>query len=114
MGKEEVLTNTEESLKAEIERTFDFGEAIFWLKRGFKVARKNWNAKGMWVSMTPGRTLDVNKDNIWTKNIKDAAETNGGTIVIRPYLSLKTADNQIQIGWVASQSDTLCNDWCIV
>ena len=115
MEKEKVvLTNTLESLRKEFEWTFDFGEALFWAKKGLKVSRKGWNGKGQWVSFTEGRELDLSKDNIWTKNVKDVAESNGGKVTIRPYLSLKTADNQIQIGWLASQSDMLSNDWYLV
>lgn len=33
------------------ENTFSFGEAIKYLKRGFKVARKGWNGKGIYLEM---------------------------------------------------------------
>jgi hypothetical protein len=38
----------------------------------------------------------------------DSALDQIGTL---PVLCLKTADNKIQIGWVASQSDVLADDW---
>ena len=35
------------------EATFSFGEAIKYLKRGMKVARKGWNGKGMYLFKSP-------------------------------------------------------------
>jgi hypothetical protein len=92
----------------------DFGEALFWAKKGFVVSRKGWNGKGQWVSYTEGKTLDLSVNEIWTKPIKDVAEQNGGKVTIRPYMNLKTVDNQIQIGWIPSASDMLAKDWYIV
>jgi hypothetical protein len=93
---------------------FDFGEALFWVKKGFKLSRKGWNGPGQWITFTDGRELDLSINDIWTKNIKDVAEENGGKVFIRPYLSMKTVNNEIQIGWLASQSDMLAKDWYIV
>ena len=91
-----------------------FGLAIEQLKDGQKVARSGWNGKGMWISMTNGKTLDLSIDDIWTQNVKDVALENGGTVELLPYLVMKTADNKIQIGWLASQSDILADDWIVV
>lgn len=92
----------------------DFGKALVALKGGLKVARKGWNGKGMWVSMTEGKTLDMAKDDIWTQNVRDIAYANGGKVEILPYLVMKTTDNKLQIGWLASQSDMLAEDWEVV
>ena len=92
----------------------DYSAALYLLKQGKKLARAGWNGKNMWVSMTPGKTLDMEVDDIWTGNVKDVAIANGGTVEICPYMSLKTADNKIQIGWIPSQSDQLATDWCVV
>lgn len=92
----------------------NFGQAIKMLKQGNKVARKGWNGKGMFISMTSGKVLDIEKDDIWTKNIRDVAVSNGGTVELLPYISMKTADNKIQIGWIASQSDVLAEDWVVI
>ena len=92
----------------------NFGKAIESLKEGNKVARKGWNGKGMFISMTGGKVLDIEKDDIWTKSIRDVAVSNGGTVELLPYLSMKTADNKVQIGWIASQSDVLAEDWEVI
>ena len=87
------------------------GWAIDRLKQGAKVARSGWNGKGMWISMTEGKTLDLDIHDIWTQNVKDIAVENGGTVELLPYLVMKTADKKLQIGWLASQSDLLAEDW---
>jgi hypothetical protein len=92
----------------------DFGEAIFWAKKGFKISRKGWNGPGQWVSYTEGRELDLEKHNIWTPPIREVAEANGGKVTIRPYMNLKTVDNEILIGWVPSTSDMLAKDWYFI
>lgn len=88
-----------------------FGKAIELVKEGKKVARRDGMEKGMFISMTNGKVLDIAKDDIWTKNVKDVAISNGGVVELLPYLVMKTADNKIQIGWLASQSDILAEDW---
>jgi hypothetical protein len=67
-----------------------FGHAIEALKAGYKVARAGWNGKGMWLALYGGKAdvLDV--------------------------ITMKTADNKILMGWLASQTDMLAEDWCIV
>ena len=95
-------------------KNMSFGEALVFLRAGDKVAREGWNGKGMWVSRTEGKILDLDKDNTWTKNVRDVAVSNGGFVELLPYLSMKTADGKIQIGWLASQSDMLAFDWCVV
>jgi len=91
-----------------------FGNALLLLKEGHKVQRARWNGKNMWISMTQGSILDMDKQDIWTENIKQVAKDNGGKVEILPYLSMKTANNKIQIGWVASQSDMVATDWLVV
>ena len=91
-----------------------FGEALVHLYVGHRLARKGWNGRGMWISYTPGITLDAEVDNIWTDNVRRQAIDNGGTIELRPYLLMKTVEGHIQIGWQPSQSDALANDWMVV
>jgi len=91
-----------------------FGIAIEEAKKGNKIARSGWNGKGMFVSMTAGRILDLAVDDIWTQNVKDIAVANGGIVEVLPYMVMKTADNKLQIGWLASQSDMLADDWMVV
>jgi hypothetical protein len=90
-----------------------FGHAIEAARQGYKIARAGWNGKGMWVSWSPGHP-GLKSDAIWTPNVKEVAEANGGAVDILPYFNMKTADNKIQCGWVPSQSDMLAEDWSII
>lgn len=92
-----------------------FGMAIEAMKRGKKVARKGWNGKGMWlcVPLVDG-PKHVSMDGIWGEPNKDYAGLIGGTVKVMPYVSMKAADGSIVIGWLASQTDMLAEDWQIV
>ena len=92
-----------------------FGMAIEAMKRGKKVARAGWNGKGMWlcVPLNDG-PKHVSMDGIWGEPNKDYAGLIGGTVKVMPYVSMKTADGSIVMGWLASQTDMLAEDWQIV
>ena len=92
-----------------------FGMAIEAMKQGKKVARKGWNGKGMWlcVPLCDG-PKEIPADGIWGKPNAEYAEQNGGTVKVVPYVTMKAADGTIVMGWLASQTDMLSEDWCIV
>lgn len=98
-----------------------FGMALEYLKRGRKVARKGWNGKGMWLSLSgdgfPGETplvRYVDHDKFWSKNNSDFALEQGGCAKVLPCITMKTADDCILMGWLASQTDMLSEDWEVV
>lgn len=92
----------------------DFGDAIRELKAGAKVARSGWNGKGMWLSLTPG-TKAVPAANIWSPNNRAYAESLPGQVVeVLPAITMKTATGEILMGWLASQTDMLAEDWDVV
>lgn len=84
------------------ENTFNFGEAIKYLKRGMKVARKGWNGKNQYIELAScisyknpaGEIVNVEHENIGNKAIAFVG-TSG-----------------VQMGWLASQADMLADDWC--
>ena len=92
-----------------------FGMAIESMKRGKKVARRGWNGKGMWlcVPLFDG-PREIPAVDIWGKPNAEYAEQNGGTAKVMPYVTMKTADGAIVMGWLASQTDMLAEDWVIV
>ena len=92
-----------------------FGMAIEAMKRGKKVARKGWNGKGMWlcVPLCNG-PKEVPAHSLWGKPNAEYAERNGGTAKILPYVTMKAADGSIVMGWLASQTDMLAEDWTVV
>ena len=89
-----------------------FGAAIESLKLGFKVARKGWNGKGMYLWLKPATTVKSE----WCKDcaLKEAADANGGEIEALGTICMKTADNKVLTGWLASQTDILATDWFVV
>lgn len=92
-----------------------FGQAIEAMKAGKKVARAGWNGKGMWlcVPLVDG-PKEIPATDIWGKPNAKYAEDNGGTVKVMPYVTMKTADGSIVMGWLASQTDMLSEDWVIV
>lgn len=84
--------------------TFGFGEAIKYLKRGMKVARKGWNGKNQYIELAQnisyqnrnGELVNCNHENIGNKAIAFVG-TSG-----------------VQMGWLASQADMLAEDWIFV
>ena len=80
--------------------TFGFGDAIRYLKRGLKVARKGWNGKGMYL-----RYVEPYKDKAYKVT---ECEPIDGTLL--PYIAMKTTDNKF-VPWLASQTDMLSEDW---
>ena len=78
----------------------DFGIALAFLKQGFRVARKGWNGKGMWLMLCiPDGDYTLGKD--------------GKTYGRLPYIYMKTADEKL-VPWIASQTDVLADDWYFI
>lgn len=90
-----------------------FDQALIQLKAGQKVAREGWNGKGMWVSKGDGCT-DLPADQFWNPHAREHANNNGGVATVQPYLLMKNAQGEIQMGWAPTQSDLFADDWQIV
>lgn len=98
-----------------------FGHAIEAMKLRHKVARAGWNGKGMWVALTPGSSFDAKhaKDGHAAKHRADeinavATPEADGEIQLLPHIDMRAADGSMVVGWLASQSDMLADDWQIV
>ena len=93
-----------------------FGDAIAALKAGHKVARTGWNGKGMWLSLSAhgGESRSVPAGGFWSENNSRYAAENGGAAVVLPCITMKTATGEILMGWLASQTDMLAEDWLIL
>ncbi len=88
----------------------DFGMALIALKRGETVARTGWNGKGMFLTLQNGSTVDGN--NMRNEGAKKYYEDVQCTIA--PHIDMKSADGTYIVGWLASQTDMLAEDWEIV
>lgn len=81
--------------------TFSFGEAIKYMKRGYKVSRKGWNGKKQYIQLAIGisyKTVEGEIVNCEHEAIGNKAIAFVGT-------------SGVQMGWLASQSDMLAEDW---
>lgn len=85
----------------------DFGDALNLLKRGCKVGRAGWNGKGMFLFLVPGSTFRVNRPPLL------GIYPEGTEIKYHAHVDMKTATGEI-VPWLASQTDLLADDWCIV
>lgn len=81
----------------------NFGDAIKLLKEGKKLQREGWNGKNQYIELatnisyknTEGKIINAEHDAIGNKAIAFVG-TSG-----------------VQLGWLASQSDMLAEDWKI-
>lgn len=93
----------------------DFGAALRALKTGERVCRAGWNGKSMWLSLSgPPRGLEVVAEKFWSTNNAEFARRSGGTATVLPAITMKTATGEILMGWLASQTDMLAEDWMVL
>lgn len=95
----------------------DFGSALRALKAGKRVARRGWNGKGMWLSLSgdPAAPRRIPAASFWSPhNAEYAASNADGQATVLPCITMKTATGEILMGWFASQADMLAEDWIVV
>ncbi|BCD21017.1 DUF2829 domain-containing protein [Bacillus cereus] len=83
-----------------------FGQAIVALVQGKNVAREGWNGKGMFLYLIEGNKL--------SKGLGYGFGEYEGEPTFVDTIAMKTAQNTIVVGWLASQTDMLANDWVIL
>jgi Protein of unknown function (DUF2829) len=95
----------------------DFGRAISALKNGRRVAREGWNGKGLFIFMqvpaTIPSTVIPNMQSLPADVKEEFMRRNVDSISYKNQLAMVYPDNTIY-GWVASPSDVLEEDWCIL
>ncbi len=99
------------------ESDLNFGQAIEAVKEGNLIAREGWNGKNMFVFQRPKDTLS--RDIIdQVKSINHEAKrvllNQEREIKFLAYLCMFSAQGEVVNGWLASQTDMLAEDWCIV
>lgn len=88
----------------------NFGQAIELAKKGCAVARSGWNGKGMWITYSPGARIPAIQ--LWGKANRSYGENRvDGQVTCLPYMTMRTAGGEILLGWLASQTDMLAEDW---
>ena len=92
-----------------------FGEAIEHARNGKRIARLGWNGKNMYVYMTKGRTIPTD---VWEARMPSQelteVEIERGDVIINAHLDMMSAQGVRIIGWLASQTDMLTDDWYVV
>lgn len=90
-------------LKVDVKVGMEFGfeVALAYLKKGFKVSRKGWNGKGLFVFMDPGHTC-----------VGYETYTGHTSNEVRPFFLI--ANKDVLNTWVPSISDLLSDDWMVV
>ena len=83
----------------------NFGHALELLKRGEKVARKGWNGKGMFIFI-------ASEFEFVTKADMEAFQKSG--VNVDESICMLNAQGDVVVGWLASQTDMLAEDWKIV
>ena len=82
----------------------NFGKAINLLKEGKKLRRKGWNGKNQYIELAT---------NISYKNVDgEIININHKTMGNKAIAFIGTSG--VQIGWLASQSDMLSDDWELI
>lgn len=83
----------------------DFSFALKQLKKGKKMAREGWNEKEQYISLATNVSfLDLSTNTLVNA---DHSTLGNNTIVFHSI-------SGIQVGWLATQSDMLSEDWKLV
>ena len=87
----------------------NFGQALEELKSGNLITRTGWNGKNMFLWLKPATKIKEEwcKDPILLRICQD----NGGEVEALGTICMKTSDNKVLTGWIASQTDILSDDW---
>lgn len=84
--------------------TFDFGQAIAFVKGGLKCSRKGWNGKGQYISIA----RNLSYLNVDGEIVNPEHEAIGNEAIVF------TGTSGQQVGWLASQADMLAEDWYVI
>lgn len=87
-------------------RGLNFGQALEEVKRGKKIAREGWNGAGQYVFLAHAVDFDTDTD---LPELYD-----DDSLIIADFLVIRTTNNVMQPGWLASQADMLAEDWYVV
>lgn len=79
----------------------DFGKAIQLVKEGKKVQREGWNGKNQYIELATCISYTNAEGKI--VNVEHNAIGNSAIAFV--------GTSGVQLGWLASQSDMLANDW---
>jgi hypothetical protein len=87
-----------------------FGLALAMLKEGRRVYRMGWNGKGMWLVIAYQTANEFKKEKPikFNKQYEDM-----DVLYLENFIAMKTVDGKL-VPWLASQTDILAEDWCMI
>lgn len=91
----------------------NFGLAIEAMKKGFAVARTGWNGKGMYIAIQEGSEIEPHFARGGVAKFRASEYPVPDVIKIGAHIDMRAADGSVVVGWLASQTDMLANDWMI-
>lgn len=83
------------------------GEVVAALRGGFRMRRKGWNGKDMYIAYQPGYPDGIA---INANTAKATGQPEGTVCRFLPYIMMRTADGSF-VPWLCSQTDLLAEDW---
>lgn len=95
----------------------DFSEALKNIKAGKKMTRKGWNGNivsfdpNMYIWLEP--TCKLPRLDAMSENLKSAFGRNYSMEKMGTFI-MKTRDNKLMVGWLATNADLLAEDWVVV
>ena len=92
----------------------NFGLAIEALKKGLRVARHGWNGKDMFIYFVKGTIVDIEDLRGACAKAVEASSNTAPVQSICGHIDMKAADGSIVVGWLASQTDILADDYFVV
>ena len=85
-------------------RELDFGEALYFLKRGKKLTRAGWNGKGMWIEIQfPAEHSEMTRP--YLVHVAPRGTTN--------HYGNDTKEFN-RVPWLPSNTDILAEDWEVI
>ena len=89
----------------------DFGDVIKEMKAHpeKRFARKGWNGKRMFIYLCQGSHVYAADWRPMSSTTKHERDRN--FVVVKPHIDMYNAQGERIIGWLASQTDMLADDW---
>lgn len=101
-----------------METNLSFSQALDALKKGKAISREGWNGKGMFVFLNKGsHDFPQDQENPGKiESIRTSLFEKGdkGAVTRLPNLNMQAATGSTVTGWLASQTDLLAEDWCVL
>ena len=95
----------------------DFGKVLVALKAGQSAAREGWGGRGMSIELEQGcASPTALSESEYLGGVHAGLFQTGddGIVTRMPSVVLNAADGSRVVGWLASQTDMLADDWLII